>query len=132
MSEICAASAKPSSDATWSRRTCTTDITIGPSAILATSHPHWQVHDGEAAVRAYLRRAAAFPDQRNELTARHADDAVIVESWLLGTHRGPLMGTEPTGRSFRCRRPRSSFRGAAWSANGVFPDAATIRRQLTA
>jgi steroid delta-isomerase-like uncharacterized protein len=75
------------------------------------SHPRYeliatgQVHDGEAAVREYFRASrAAFPDQRNELISlRHADDAVIVELWLLGTHTGRLGALEPTGRAFRTR-----------------------------
>ena len=32
-----------------------------------------------------------------------ADDDEIVVDHLLGTHRGPLMGFEPTGREFRVR-----------------------------
>ena len=53
----------------------------------------------------YFRSSrSAFPDQRNELIAlHHADDAVISEFWLLGTHRGRLGDLEPTGREFRCR-----------------------------
>jgi predicted ester cyclase len=60
-----------------------------------------QVHDGEAEVAEYFRTSrAAFPDQRNELIAfHHSDDAVITEFWLLGTHKGPLQGLEPTGRN---------------------------------
>ena len=64
-----------------------------------------QVHDGEAQVREYFRETrTAFPDQRNELISlRHADDAVIAEFWLLGTHRGPLKGIPATGKAFRVR-----------------------------
>ena len=77
------------------------------------SHPRYeliasgQVFDGEAQVRDYFERSrGAFPDQRNELISmRHADDAVIVELWLMGTHKGPLPTPNgelaPTGRSFR-------------------------------
>jgi steroid delta-isomerase-like uncharacterized protein len=75
------------------------------------SHPRYEivptgeVHDGEEAVRRYFEETrAAFPDQRNELVAlHHADDAVIVEFDLKGTHRGSLRGIEPTGREFTCR-----------------------------
>src|SRR5882724_623609 len=75
------------------------------------SHPRYEIiatdrtYDGLSEVQTYFRESrTAFPDQRNELIAlRHADDAVIVEFWLLGTHNGPLLGIEPTGRSFRCR-----------------------------
>lgn len=79
--------------------------------IATFDHPHYeliatgQVFDGEAAVREYYANSrAAFPDQRNEIVSlRHADDAVVVEFDLLGTHEGPLLGFAPTGRSFRCR-----------------------------
>jgi steroid delta-isomerase-like uncharacterized protein len=93
-----------------------------------------QVHDGEAAVREYFRETrTAFPDQRNELISlRHADDAVITEFWLLGTHRGPLLGVAPTGREFRCRMTALFlFDGAGLVCERVYFDAATILRQLT-
>jgi steroid delta-isomerase-like uncharacterized protein len=93
-----------------------------------------EVHDGEAEVREYFcRTRAAFPDQRNELIAlHHADDAVIAEFWLLGTHRGPLMGIEPTGREFRCRMAAFFlFEGADLVCERVYFDSATILRQLT-
>ena len=81
-------------------------------ATLATfAHPRYelvatgQVYDGAEEVMAYFRASrAAFPDQRNELVSlRHADDAVVVELDLLGTHDGELVGQAPTGRSFRAR-----------------------------
>jgi steroid delta-isomerase-like uncharacterized protein len=75
------------------------------------AHPRYElvatgtVYDGADEVMEYYRTSrAAFPDQRNEIhSLRHADDAVIVELDLLGTHRGPFLGFEPTGREFRCR-----------------------------
>ena len=75
------------------------------------AHPRYelmatgQVFDGENEVRRYFALSRApFPDQRNELVSlRHADDAVVVELDLLGTHQGPLRGLEPTGRTFRSR-----------------------------
>jgi steroid delta-isomerase-like uncharacterized protein len=81
-------------------------------AALATfKHPRYEligldrVYDGSAEVAEYFRTSRLpFPDQRNELIAlHHADDAVIVEFWLMGTHRGSLLGEEPTGNSFRVR-----------------------------
>jgi steroid delta-isomerase-like uncharacterized protein len=81
-------------------------------AVLATfAHPRYeliatgQVFDGEADVRRYFEVSRTpFPDQRNELVSiRSTDDAVVVELDLLGTHLGPLAGTEPTDRSFRSR-----------------------------
>ena len=96
--------------------------------------PTGQVHDGEAAVRNYFKETrSAFPDQRNELIAlRHTDDGVVVEFWLLGTHRGPLMGFEPTGREFRCQMTAFFiFDGADLVCERVYFDSATILRQLT-
>jgi steroid delta-isomerase-like uncharacterized protein len=111
-------------------------------AVIETfTHPRYeliatgQVHDGEAAVRQYFRDSrAVFPDQRNELISlRHAADAVIVEFWLLGTHRGKLLGLEPTGREFRCRMTAFFvFEGAGLVCERVYFDGATILRQLTA
>jgi steroid delta-isomerase-like uncharacterized protein len=92
------------------------------------------VHDGPEAVWAYFRETrAAFPDQRNELISlRHADDAVIVEFWLLGTHRGPLGGLAPTGRAFRCRMTAFFlFEDTGLVCERVYFDSATILRQLT-
>jgi steroid delta-isomerase-like uncharacterized protein len=110
-------------------------------ATIATfSHPRYelvpsgQVHDGEAAVRAYFRETRrAFPDQRNELIAlRHVDDGVVVEFWLRGTHRGPLLGIAPTGRSFECRMAAFFlFDDAGIVCERVYFDSATILRQLT-
>ncbi|MFL6072506.1 MAG: ester cyclase [Mycobacteriales bacterium] len=74
-------------------------------------HPRYEliptltVHDGDAAVRRYYHDTrTAFPDQDHEIIAlRHSDDAVIVEFWLMGTHRGPLGAIPPTGSRFRAR-----------------------------
>ena len=96
--------------------------------------PTGQVYDGRDEVERYFRESrAAFPDQRNELIAlRHADDAVIVEFWLRGTHRGPLLGIEPTGRAFECRMTAYFlFDEAGLIGERVYFDAATILRQLT-
>ena len=111
------------------------DVTMG-----TFRHPRYEiiatgaVHDGEAEVREYFRASrAAFPDQRNELISlRHTDDGVIVEFWLLGTHRGPLLGIAPTGRAFRCRMTAFFvFEGDGLVCERVYFDAGTILRQLT-
>ena len=103
-------------------------------------HPHYeiiptgQVYDGEAEVREYFRTTrTAFPDQRNEVISfRHADDAIITEFWLLGTHKGPLMGIEPTGREFKCRMTAFFiFEGRDLVCERIYFDAATMLRQLT-
>jgi steroid delta-isomerase-like uncharacterized protein len=92
-----------------------------------------EVHDGPDAVMEYFRSTrAAFPDQRNEpIALHHADDAVIAEFWLLGTHLGALRGLAPTGRGFRCRMAAFFlFEGADLVCERVYFDAATILRQL--
>ncbi len=74
-------------------------------------HPHYElipmmrVHDGDSEVRGYYDDTrVAFPDQRHEIIAfRHSVDAVIVEFWLMGTHRGPLGGIPSTGSEHRTR-----------------------------
>ena len=60
---------------------------------------------GDAAVRGYYTYTrTAFPDQDHEIIAvRHSADAVIVEFWLMGTHRGYLGKVPPTGSRFRVR-----------------------------
>jgi predicted ester cyclase len=67
--------------------------------------PQMTVHDGNEAVRGYYTYTrTAFPDQDHEIIAlRHSADAVIVEFWLMGTHRGYLGKVPPTGSRFRVR-----------------------------
>ena len=97
--------------------------------------PTGDVYDGPEEVASYFEMTrSAFPDQRNEnATLRVADDAVIVEFDLLGTHSGELRGLPPTGRSFRCRVcaifefPPGSDRIVC---ERVYFDTATIARQL--
>jgi steroid delta-isomerase-like uncharacterized protein len=108
---------------------------------LATfQHPRYElvatgeVHDGAEAVQEYFKATrAAFPDQRNEIISlRHADDAVITEFWLMGTHQGVLLGIPPTGRSFRCRMTAFFlFDGTELVCERVYFDAGTILHQLT-
>ena len=110
------------------------EVTLG-----TFSHPRYelvatgQVYDGEAEVREYFRETrAAFPDQRNELISlHHADDAVIVEFDLLGTHRGSFRGLPPTGRAFQCRMAAFFlFEDDRLVGERVYFDSATIQRQL--
>ena len=67
------------------------------------------VFDGEEAVRSYFAASRKpFPDQGNEIIAiAHADETVLVEFWLTGTHLGPLrVGDKivpPTGKAFKVR-----------------------------
>lgn len=109
-------------------------------ATIATfEHPRYEliatgdVYDGEQEVLGYFEESrTAFPDQRNELIAlHHADDAVIVEFDLLGTHLGPLRTLPPTGRSFRARMTSFFlFEGERIVCERVYFDQATILRQL--
>ena len=109
-------------------------------ATMATfSHPRYEliatgeVHDGEDAVRAYYASSrATFGDQRNEVIAiHHADDGVIVEFDLLGTHTGALAGFPATGREFRCRMIAFfAFDGDRINCERVYFDSGTILRQL--
>ena len=92
-----------------------------------------QVYDGPDEVRRYFDETRrAFPDQRNELLAlHHADDAVLVEAVVRGTHLGPLQSLPPTGRSFEL--PILSiflFDGDNLVGERVYFDSATMLRQL--
>lgn len=103
------------------------------------SHPRYEicatgdVYDGEEEVRAYFAETRrAFPDQRNEvIELHHADEAVVAEFWLRGTHAGPLRGLPATGRKFECRMTAIfMFEGDKIVCERVYFDSATILRQL--
>jgi len=108
--------------------------------VLATfPHPHYEiiptgaVYDGVDEVSAYYRDSrVAFPDQRNEIISlRHADDAVIVEFWLRGTHKGPFRAIPPTGKAFECRMTAFFvFEGRRLVCERVYFDSMTMLRQL--
>jgi steroid delta-isomerase-like uncharacterized protein len=107
---------------------------------LATfEHPRYEivptgdVFDGAEEVQRYFDDSrTAFPDQRNELIAlHHADDGVIVEFDLKGTHEGPLRGIPATGMSFTCRTAAFFlFEDDRLVCERVYFDAATIMAQL--
>jgi steroid delta-isomerase-like uncharacterized protein len=110
------------------------DTTIG-----TFSHPRYEIiptgeiFDGEEEVRGYYAQSrTAFPDQRNELISlRHADDAVIVEFYLLGTHLGPLREIPATGNSFRTQMTAFFiFDGERIVNERVYFDQASIAAQL--
>lgn len=111
--------------------------------VLATfPHPRYEiiptqtVHDGDRAVRGYYEETrTAFPDQRHELIAlRHADDAVITEFYLLGTHLGPLGPVPPTGGAFKVRMTAFFvFRGEdELVCERIYFDQLSLIRQLLA
>ena len=104
-------------------------------------HPRYEimatgdVYDGPEEVMEYFRTTrAAFPDQRNELVAlHHADDAVIAEFVLKGTHEGELRGMAPTGKTFECRMAAFFlFEEDRLVTERVYFDSLTILTQLTA
>ena len=110
------------------------DVTLG-----TFDHPRYEiiptgeVFDGREAVSGYYQTTrGAFPDQRNELIVLyHADDAVIAEFWLRGTHEGEFRGFAPTGKSFECRCTAFFlFEGETLTCERVYFDAATIAQQL--
>jgi len=114
------------------------DIALG-----TFDHPRYeliatgQVFDGPEDVAGYYRTSrAAFPDQRNEnVVLTHADDAVVAEFDLLGTHLGELAGHDPTGRTFRCRMCALFLfapGGERIIGERVYFDQGTILRQLAA
>lgn len=109
------------------------------AATAVFAHPRFEliglnrVYDGTEAVQRYLRdRRSAFPDQRYELIAlHHADDAVIAEFWLAGTHLGDVEGLPASGRAFRCRMASFfEFDGDRLTCQRLYFDVGTIARQL--
>jgi len=109
-------------------------------ATMATfDHPRYEliatgdVYDGPEEVARYFEETrTAFPDQRNEIIAlHHADDAVLVEAWVRGTHLGPYRGLPPTGRSWELRILADFlFDEDRLVCERVYFDSATVLRQL--
>ena len=83
-------------------------------------------------MRYFKESRGAFPDQRNRLLVmHHADDAIITEFELYGTHLGNYRGLPPTGRAFTARMSAVFlFEGERLVCERVYFDAATILRQL--
>jgi steroid delta-isomerase-like uncharacterized protein len=109
-------------------------------AAIATFHrPRYEVNgetsDGESAVRDLLQELmTAFPDFRAESgKLHHADDAVIGEGRVTGTHEGPFAGIPPTGR--RVEYPLVAifeFEEDRLVCEKVYFDFATLLRQVGA
>ena len=102
-------------------------------------HPRYEliatgdVYDGTEEVKRYFDESRrAFPDQRNELLAlHHADDAVLVEAVVRGTHEGPLRSLPPTGREFELPiLAIFEFDGDKLTCERVYFDQLTVLRQL--
>jgi steroid delta-isomerase-like uncharacterized protein len=110
------------------------DVTLG-----TFDHPRYELiatgdtFDGpEDVMRYFTETRTAFPDQRNRpLEFHHADDSVIVEFELQGTHLGSFRGLPPTGRTFTCRMVALFlFEDERLVCERVYFDSATILRQL--
>jgi steroid delta-isomerase-like uncharacterized protein len=102
-------------------------------------HPRYEligtgdVYDGPEEVAGYFEETRrAFPDQRNEVLAlHHADDGVLVEAVIRGTHEGALRGLPPTGREFEVRiLAFFVFEDDKLVCERVYFDQSTVLRQL--
>ncbi|HEX5365324.1 MAG TPA: ester cyclase [Acidimicrobiales bacterium] len=109
------------------------------AALSCFAHPRYElvanqrVYDGADAVRHYYRETRRyFPDLRFEVIAvHHAEDAVVCELWMSGTHLGSGPEVEATGRRFRCRTAVIfAFAGDRLHGGRVYYDTRTIVRQL--
>jgi steroid delta-isomerase-like uncharacterized protein len=109
-------------------------------ATIATfHHPRYEligtgdVYDGPEEVALYFEETrTAFPDQENEVIAiHHADNAVMVEALVRGTHLGPLRGLPPTGRRWEMRfLAMFIFEEDGLVCERVYFDSSTVLRQL--
>jgi predicted ester cyclase len=102
-------------------------------------HPRYElignsrVYDGIEVCARYLKeRRNAFPDYRAEpIALYHADDAVIAEAWVTGTHVGQIEAIEPSGKGFRFRMAAFFlFEGETLVCVRNYFDHAAIARQL--
>lgn len=90
--------------------------------------------DGEAAVRDLVAGLlAGFPDFHFEpLVVHHADNAVIVEGHMTGTHRREWAGIKPLGRRMDLRAACVfDFEDDRLVNETVYFDLATLQRQLS-
>ncbi len=92
-----------------------------------------RVYEGADEVRRYLKTTAQiFPDLNFAVDGLyHADNAVVAELMMTGTHAGSRPGFTATNRRFRCR-VAAVFQFADGQLVGVrlYYDTATIARQL--
>jgi steroid delta-isomerase-like uncharacterized protein len=109
------------------------------AAIACFDHPRYElignsrVYDGADEVRHYYDVSHRyFPDLHFEVVDWHeADDAVVAELWMSGTHLGSGPDFEATGRCFRCRTAVIfTFEGERLTGARIYYDTGTIARQL--
>lgn len=111
-------------------------------ATIATFHrarydvlPMGAVSEGEEAVRQLVSGLlTAFPDFKFEIAKlHHADDAVILEGRMTGTHQNDFAGIEARGNSMHTPAVCVfDFEEDRLVNESVYFDFATIQRQLTA
>jgi steroid delta-isomerase-like uncharacterized protein len=92
-----------------------------------------RVYDGPDEVRHYYGvMRHYFPDLAFEVVSlHHADDAVVCEMWMSGTHLGSGTDFEATGKRFRCRSAVIFlFEEERLVGARVYYDTGTIARQL--
>lgn len=95
----------------------------------------WDDHRvGRDAVRNYYEQLfRAAPDLSIEVRRWHvADDAIILECQIGGTHQGPWRGLPPTGRkvSFPLCAVYAFAEGAELAGERIYYDRATVLEQL--
>jgi len=97
--------------------------------------PMAAVSEGDRAVRELVSGLfAAFPDFKFQpAKIHHADEAVIVEGHMTGTHRGVWAGLEPRGHPMDIRVACVfDFEGEALVNETVYFDFSALQRQLSA
>jgi steroid delta-isomerase-like uncharacterized protein len=112
------------------------------SRAIATFHhsryevaPFGSVSNGPQAVQDLLAGMfAGFPDFHVDVPRlHHADEAVVVEFVMTGTHGGPFAGVPPTGRPIEVPLVGIfDFEGDRLMCEKVYFDMATLLRQLQA
>ncbi len=109
------------------------------ASLACFAHPRYElvgnqrVYDGAAEVTRYYESTfGTFPDLGFELiTAHHADDALVVEMWMSGSHLGSRRDFAATGKHFRCRTAAVfAFQGTSLIGARIYYDTGTIARQL--
>jgi steroid delta-isomerase-like uncharacterized protein len=97
--------------------------------------PLGEVHTGAEAVRGLLAHLlGAFPDLGlHPDVIRHADDAVVIEGRMTGTHLGPYAGFAPAGGSIDLRAAIFfTFDGDVLLRETVYYDELTLLVQIGA
>ena len=107
--------------------------TFGENAVYE-EQPWGESHDGLDGVRGYYQALlAALPDLFIDIQKRHiAEQAIVLEVVISGTHRGPWRGLPPTGR--RVKFPLCAIYSFTESdklaGERIYYDRATVFRQL--